>query len=80
MQLQKNNCSLKTNILQGPSILLHTNSNLPMERGWEITSRHIFCSPTGLWDQLFTQINRRPFSLIILYLPLSTAEYMFFPN
>ena len=26
-----------------------------------MTSRHIFCSLTGSWDQLFTQINRRSF-------------------
>ena len=75
MQIQNTDCSWKPNILKGPSLLLHTNSNLPMERGvgpWEMTSRHIFCSSTGSWDQLFTQINRLPFSLVILYLPLST--------
>ena len=37
MQIQNTNFSWKPNILQGPSLLLHTNSNLPMERGWELT-------------------------------------------
>ena len=62
MQIQNTNCSWKPNILQGPSILLHTHSN-PWNGG-----------EGGLaWDQLVPQINRRPFSLDILYLPLSTV-------
>ena len=76
MQIQNTNCSWKPNILHGPSLLVHINSNLPMERGWgwEMTSRQIFCSPTVSWNQLFTQINRLPFMLDILYLSLSTSR------
>jgi len=55
-------CSWKPDILQGPSLLLHTNSNLPWKGGGVIwLADIIFCSPTGSWDQLFTQIPRLPF-------------------
>ena len=59
MQIQNTNCSWKPDILQGPSLLLHKNSN-PWRGGRGVA-----------WDQLFPQINRLPFSLGILYLPLS---------
>ena len=61
MKIKNTNCSWKPNILQGPSLLLHTNSN-PWKGGRGVA-----------WDQLFPQINRLPFSLGILYLPLSTG-------
>ena len=62
MKIQNTNCSWKPNILQGPSLLLHTNFN-PWKGGRGVA-----------WDQLFPQINRLPFSLGILYLPLSTVD------
>ena len=38
------------------------------KRGGDVSwlADNIFCSPTGSWDQLFTQIPRRPFLLLIL--------------
>jgi len=70
-------CELKQlqqvlNILQGPLLLYLLPYS--MGRGWEMTCRHIFWSLTGSLDQLFTEINRLPFSLVVLYLPLSTIR------